>query len=819
MAEQLKRTFHGKFPPYLRAPTFHTTSRRAGKSYRQGNKTLRGENRTDRRTFIPFSPGCLTCRKRKVRCHGGNPCQNCSRMNITCHSSFETNLRIRVSTPNGQKVVETKHTAKRTAEAPRQQQQHQQQAQRSNPHQPPQLLGTPSGYGGRNDPYVTTFQPQFSSFSFAQPPTTTYASEPPTLQLTPPSSLGNVVQDLDPGQFNGVWGAFDFGAIDPDLGRDFGPRVDVGGMHAPVTLPPMFEQYLPTTPPVSNHGYAISDSEGSTSSNGQLREGPKEWVPRRRKRSRKEPSPADVAKGRSTTGAGVGAVVAPASASASSAQQRRMVDEANLYEHFRNCTQDDFINEQDTKWSFNRFVPDFVQKCSPHSPMRLAVLAWTAKHSAIEDGAPVDPTAVGWYNQSSEQVEKLFNLPDPNLELGNLLPVTNAAEVIIATSFFLNRYDVLSGDLSLANSRLERMTRWLSKNTAALSLSPFVSKLLLWACYLQIRISIFSRDYLRFPTLLDVLGGRTDYHLILEQSHNFYLDMFGSSYPQERLAEDVERIPAALHLHETFRLLNNILRYRTLRHNQSLTSGDDLMKWEELALVKRTVEDEMQRVEADFDLAVAVNPSASVLRQGPMPNMSFSTPASSSMRAGTGSTSPEPTSSPLPPGGAMSMPTMMMGIRSPPTPPQFQPGKLSRVSLHWLTAYAAFMTTKILWSRLVRLDIRTDETSTAAVESILQIALLLRRSEGTQLHARELPSMLWPLPLFVAGIEAVDEVRADWVKLFISGVQGDRGAQNGGIKMLELLEEVRSRQDAQGRRIVVTDLMVEKGQTTDMFVF
>src|SRR5688500_2135355 len=115
--------------------------------------------------MLTRATGCLTCRKRKVRCHGGNPCQNCSRMNITCHSSFDTNLRIRVSTPNGQKVVDTKPVSKREpAEAPKPQQQR----------PVPQHTYLGLGYSVRNDPYVASFQPQFSSFSFAQP-TTTYA--------------------------------------------------------------------------------------------------------------------------------------------------------------------------------------------------------------------------------------------------------------------------------------------------------------------------------------------------------------------------------------------------------------------------------------------------------------------------------------------------------------------------------------------------------------------------------------------------------------------------------------------------------------------
>ncbi|KAK3308659.1 uncharacterized protein B0T15DRAFT_524931 [Chaetomium strumarium] len=61
--------------------------------------------------------GCLTCRRRKVRCLGGNPCLNCSRMSVTCHSSFDTNLRIRISTPTGQKDLEAKPPAQKSRKA------------------------------------------------------------------------------------------------------------------------------------------------------------------------------------------------------------------------------------------------------------------------------------------------------------------------------------------------------------------------------------------------------------------------------------------------------------------------------------------------------------------------------------------------------------------------------------------------------------------------------------------------------------------------------------------------------------------------------
>jgi hypothetical protein len=80
--------------------------------------------------------------------------------------------------------------------------------------------------------------------------------------------------------------------------------------------------------------------------------------------------------------------------------------------------------------------------------------------------------------------------------------------------------------------------------------------------------------------------------------------------------------------------------------------------------------------------------------------------------------------------------------------------------------------------------------------------------------------MLWPLPLFVAGIETVDEVWADRVRMFMAGVEVESG-RGGNERMLALLEEVRRRQEENGgRRVVVSEVLAERGEkSADMFVF
>ncbi|KAK3378176.1 hypothetical protein B0H63DRAFT_238987 [Podospora didyma] len=711
--------------------------------------------------------GCLTCRKRKVRCHGGNPCQNCSRMNITCHSSFDTNLRIRVSTPNGQRVVSSKPDAKPNrgpAPVP----------------QPPTSLA-PSAlmttFDSRAESFGVSFHNQFAGYSLPshhhQP---AFVSEAPSIHQLSPSTCGSGIPELDSLQFtNGMWG-FDFPMhTTAGLEHDFHNRIDMN-THAGVLPPVSFDALMPGTP-VSQQSNPISDSdEGSVSSRGRNRDGTKEWIPRRRKRPKKS-----ISKEETTTAA------------------QRWPSGAESFNPAVSYTQEDFTTEHDEKWTLNRFVFDYGQKCPSICPMRLAVLAWAAK-SAAPDGSQLDPSVVGCYSQSSQQVEKLIAIADPTIIINRLPPVMSAAEIIICSTLFLNRYDVLDRNLDAIENRFERITRWLANHPGDLKLSAFACKLLLWNCYLQIRIQMFSSTSPPYTVLLDILRDRGDYHLILEKSHSYHVDMFGHDYPQEQLSEDAESIPASLRLHETFCLLADIIRYRSLQQSQNPAQD----------LAYAAIDSGIQRAEGEFELAVAMNASANVLRRVPMPSLYF--PASAGRANNVSPTDPVEMGSMLP-----------SPSRTPPL--LSSDATLSRHDLHWLMTYAVFLTAKILWSRTVRPDIRTDDSSNEAVESILQIALLLRKSQGRHSQSRGLLSTLWPLPLFVASVETVDEVRADWAHhMFIYGVmEGKKGGassnEGNGRKALHMMEEVRRRQDAIAGRVGMDAVIADVAGPQGIFVF
>ncbi|KAH8887472.1 hypothetical protein GQ53DRAFT_827258 [Thozetella sp. PMI_491] len=726
--------------------------------------------------------GCLTCRKRKVRCQGGNPCQNCVRMNITCHSSFENNLRVMVPTPSGQKTVGfgTQADQPKPAAAVRQPTRplptHSPTLQPPGPSTAVVPPASPAHPAVHSEPFVLDFSQSGSTFplpadGLAFPPASTLAEFE--------SLLSSESLTTDPFVSNRSWD-FDF-SLDPYVDYNFSP------MNASETLPPTGQDGAfhdsRGARQVSLYNFCrSSDSDiSATSDNEAPQTGTKEWSPRRRKKPKK------------TSEDPAGKQAEPS---------RSDSEEAKLYlKHYRDCTQSALTSKSEAKWSYHRFVIDFVSACTEQCPLRLAVLAWASRHHDPDSTAP-SLSMEAWYSRAQEALVQLMALPDPTVELTKRKQVKSVADFIITTTLYLNRYDILGHDLESVDARLRQVTDWLSNHTTDLRLSAFSCKVLMWLCYLQVRISIFSVTTPHPSTLLDELLRRADYQIILERSHTYCSEVFGAVYPSDELAQDIEKIPVSVRLHETFCLLNAMLKYRSWRRVQG-DGGTD--RAEELASARQSAIDaDIRRIDIEFGLAMLTNPTASILRHND--------------NHGHG-------------GGSQPSAT------------------ISRIGLNWLTVYAAFLTTKILWSRIVHPEIRTDDTSRAAVASILQIAMRLRRLKGARDHVRVLSSMLWPLPLFVASIETTDDVHADWMRLFMDqvGIQAGKeagdacatkktqgktkghtvdGSMKGGMSggaggdaVLQLMERIREKQDRQGARVDVEAVVQEMNRSRSVFIF
>ena len=129
---------------------------------------------------------------------------------------------------------------------------------------------------------------------------------------------------------------------------------------------------------------------------------------------------------------------------------------------------------------------------------------------------------------------------------------------------------------------------------------------------------------------------------------------------------------------------------------------------------------------------------------------------------------------------------------------------IDRTSFHWLTVTALYLSATILLSRLLHPNVRTDRDSQEAASELLRIARRLRRTRYLQTPR----SFIWPLPIFIAGIETTDELYQDWVIEYLREMSG-WGKNMGWVR--RVLKGVVERQGREERRIGVRHVMEDLG--------
>lgn len=532
-----------------------------------------------------------------------------------------------------------------------------------------------------------------------------------------------------------------------------------------------------------------------------------------------------------------------------------------FFRHYEQCIGGwSYSLKDDGKGNYLRFVLDYIRspRCNLDSPFRLSVLAWTAKHWALT----YNPDSVAWRSYYDRAIAAIQVIQDNKFWSAVLSTdstersaLSSPADVVICSTLFLCRCDVLNDDLDSILQLLNNLKQHLNAILSGSNLSAFGSQILLWLGYLHVRVSIFSSNNL-IPdtsndggkvatTLLDAISDHPDYQTICDRSHLYLSEIFGQSYPTEELLQDVEKAPVSVRTHETFCLIANILRYRSWkRTSENKASSHEHVELDKAKVV--AIDLDIRRIDAEFGLAMATNPSAGVLQRPTQPPTqalrhqdlltSNQAPDILGMQGlrdpSTGSTASGSHLSQACSPGSIGM-NVTPGVSIPDSSSTSRP--MHRASLQWLACYAVFLTAKILWSRVLHPTVRSEDSAKAAAKEIIHIALQLRKTlqypGATTSWSRKIPrSMLWPLPLFMAGIETTDEVHADWILGFMNEVTSAWGGEvvrdrkdgsghanehsgslnkvNSAKRVQVLMERVRQAQDYVGCRVDVESVMM-----------
>ncbi|EPE10847.1 c6 zinc finger domain containing protein [Ophiostoma piceae UAMH 11346] len=474
-------------------------------------------------------------------------------------------------------------------------------------------------------------------------------------------------------------------------------------------------------------------------------------------------------------------------------------------------------------WNFYSYAIRAAEE-QPDSPLSHSILAWTSAHLILRNRYTSDGHAqFRHYARARAAVDELRDelmSSRPSSHKGTKKQGTPPLRMFLATTLFLAYGDILSGDCAGLVESLSGVTQMLASDWPRFraELGPIEARILVWLSYLDLRARMWappprtdkkhksstgSGNTSLFNFLQAHNGTLTTSGISALRAHHrdgatspesdsdenqgavarrsYYLtECFGSALPARELEEDLLQEPAKMLSDEIMGV------YATISTLEGWIAGIDWDEDQNLLMDLRNAK--IQAIRANI---ARIHAESKVVH-------------ADLMKASSGA------------------------------------DHVARTTFHRLVTTAKTLAATVLLNRVQAPSERTDEESQASAREIVQIARQLghlgnrsvsssslaevpesggssSREDIVELSLARLPSvagsaphsLVWPMPVFVAGIELTDPVYQDWVLAYLADVASWGGTSTRRAR--ELLRRVIQQQDASGRRVNVRDVVAELG--------
>lgn len=224
---------------------------------------------------------------------------------------------------------------------------------------------------------------------------------------------------------------------------------------------------------------------------------------------------------------------------------------------------------KDSRWNIYAYMLRISQRSS--YPVRSGLLAWSGLHLSTQNVLQ-EPCATYHYHAAGcgaqeliRKASQLDNTAYPQSRDGSGMALTRTRTLLIVL-FFLCQCDVITCNWSAYRSRMHTFKNALNKrwDTFRHSLQSTDYRILLWLSYLDVRASVWSPSganctELYSPTLLDIISKWEDVRSVYRKSRTYLHDAFQWEYPGPQLRDDMLQDPVNANLAETMSLISRII--------------------------------------------------------------------------------------------------------------------------------------------------------------------------------------------------------------------------------------------------------------------
>ncbi|TQV96726.1 Fungal transcriptional regulatory protein [Cordyceps javanica] len=346
----------------------------------------------------------------------------------------------------------------------------------------------------------------------------------------------------------------------------------------------------------------------------------------------------------------------------------------------------------------------------PDSPLCHAIIGWVYAYLGRFAVDRLTSSREEYYKAASSAIAVLVTdlMAQPTPELRRRINTSEQLSSYLSATFFLCQHDLAMGSYTSFINRIAEAKSVFQHHWADRTLpGPVESRIVIWLGFLELRFFYLGGE--RYACT----DGQQDFMTLLEETKalsalrrartqkSVLSEMFPDNLPKEEDEEDLRKDRCRVQFDDLMCHLARMRRFALWDRGQAGRQDGDPALLKELRDAKvEALYAHLRRLQAECELAM---PSSKTL------------PSSDD--------------------------------------------SIDSITFHTLSVRALRASTIIMFKRVTETASRTDSECHAAVADILRIARLLRQAD----YLCSPRSTIWPLPLYIAGIETTDSIYQDWI--------------------------------------------------------
>jgi hypothetical protein len=228
----------------------------------------------------------------------------------------------------------------------------------------------------------------------------------------------------------------------------------------------------------------------------------------------------------------------------------------------------------------------------PESPLRHGILSWTSCYLSCKEQNPTH-SGVAYYVSALKAVKDIISelRGDVNLEGFSRRPSSKSEKLymLLSTSYFLSQCDVMLCDYKSLYDRLDSIRDLFEEHWGGLngSLSTLDRRLLTWLAYLDLRSSLFGNQRFRRPRRLtkqrDLISVLIDLDglsslRVVSGGQSYLSACYGDTYPATELQDDLRQEPCHTKCDDVLSIFSSLNNFETWNDEHPPNSGGDMLE-------------------------------------------------------------------------------------------------------------------------------------------------------------------------------------------------------------------------------------------------